>query len=231
MMRTSVTLFIFAVLLAVAKPGFAIQCRTCTGINLDCFGSLMNCASEYDICGSLFIEATLLGKTVTTTKRSCTTQKSCVPGDIFMHLANGYLETGSSICCTTDDCNAANLTVPARNETLNGIQCPYCVAEGSQTCKDETINCTGLETQCFTRQIGSITHKGCASKSFCANSQSIVITEKLYTVISSQWISCKAASEEQDVPGRASKVLQSTQIYLQIFVGFLIANSFFQCLF
>nr|XP_056702320.1 phospholipase A2 inhibitor and Ly6/PLAUR domain-containing protein-like [Euleptes europaea] len=218
MMRTSIALFIFAVLVAASKPAFAIQCRTCSAVNVECAGTLRNCSSEHDTCGLIFTKATLLGNTLKTTRRSCTTRQSCVPGDIFMHLDNGYRETGSSICCTTDDCNAANFTVPVWNETLNGQQCPSCSVDYPNTCKQETINCMGSATVCFTSMTGSIIHRGCATRSFCANSFGLVITKSLRIVLSSQSIECAT----DGVPG-----LGSSRLYLQTFAGFLIAKAFF----
>ncbi|XP_048357228.1 phospholipase A2 inhibitor and Ly6/PLAUR domain-containing protein-like [Sphaerodactylus townsendi] len=218
-------LFLFALLYVAARPAFTIQCRTCTGVNIECTGTLTTCSSEYDTCHLIFTEATLSGKTLKTTRRSCTTQKSCIPGDIFMHLANGYQETGQSLCCTTDDCNAANFTVPAWNEILNGKQCPSCSAESPNTCQQETINCMGSEDRCFTREIGSTIQKGCATRSFCANSFAITFSESL--ILSSQTIQCG----NEDVPGITNTAPESRWLCLQIFSGFLIAKPFLQCFF
>uniref|UniRef100_A0ACB8FRU3 Uncharacterized protein n=1 Tax=Sphaerodactylus townsendi TaxID=933632 RepID=A0ACB8FRU3_9SAUR len=52
-------LFLFALLYVAARPAFTIQCRTCTGVNIECTGTLTTCSSEYDTCHLIFTEATL----------------------------------------------------------------------------------------------------------------------------------------------------------------------------
>ncbi|XP_060114006.1 phospholipase A2 inhibitor and Ly6/PLAUR domain-containing protein-like [Heteronotia binoei] len=190
-------LFLFAIIFAITRTGSSIQCEVSHSIRAMSkrSTSLQTCGSEFDACGLLVIEATRSGKTVRTVKKSCTTRASCVPGAIFMRLDNGLREAGTSICCTTDRCNAGIPAVPTWNNTLNGLWCPSCSTNHPEPCQRETIRCRGSENKCFLRISGSIVHIGCATESFCANSAQtgITITDELGVLLSSQRIYCIAA--------------------------------------
>ncbi|XP_054854697.1 phospholipase A2 inhibitor and Ly6/PLAUR domain-containing protein-like [Eublepharis macularius] len=256
-MTALVSFFIFAVLLAIARRGSSLQCQTCYSLNGNCTGPIRECNPEFDACGSLVVETKTSAKTEKTIKKVCTTRSKCIPGVIFMDLENEYQESGNSICCTTDGCNTATLTVPTRNRTLNGLRCPFCYAKRPDTCQEEAINCRGSETQCFTRGAGGhtittinsvttvtyeITQKGCATESFCANAAEtgIVVSGKS-VIFGSQEIQCRAASHEANprstggqntaVGGGTSTTADSTRLYLHLFAGILMTKSFYRCLF
>ncbi|XP_077192580.1 phospholipase A2 inhibitor and Ly6/PLAUR domain-containing protein-like [Paroedura picta] len=192
-------LFLLAIIFAIARTGSPIRCEVSHSIRT--FSkrstSLKTCGPEYDACGLLVMEVTRSGKTVRTVKKTCAKRESCVPGDIFMHLKNGLKETGKSICCTTDACNAVIPAVPVWNEAPNGFRCPSCSTTRSNPCPEETIHCKGVEDQCFLRATGNIIHAGCATKSFCASSARtmVTITDSLGVVLSSQSIICKPANK------------------------------------
>ncbi|CAM5112631.1 unnamed protein product [Eretmochelys imbricata] len=66
--------------------------------------------------------------------------------------------------------------VPPMNTIPNGLQCPACYAENSYQCSENTVSCTGVQTQCFDIA-GKITigvlplktaMKGCTTESECA---------------------------------------------------------------
>ncbi|KAL8220107.1 UNVERIFIED_CONTAM: hypothetical protein K2H54_038668 [Gekko kuhli] len=155
-MMAPVSFFLLAVLLAIANRGSSIKCQTCYSFDGNCTNPIVACSPEFDSCSSLVVEIKTSAKTLKVISKDCTTHDLCTPGAIFMDLETGYQETGNSICCTTDGCNTASLTVPTKNETLNGLRCPFCFAESYEACKREVIDCSGWETQCFTRGAGGV---------------------------------------------------------------------------
>ncbi|XP_060114002.1 phospholipase A2 inhibitor and Ly6/PLAUR domain-containing protein-like [Heteronotia binoei] len=241
-MTAPVSFFLLAVLLATVGKGSSIECQKCYSINTDCIGRITVCDPEFDACSSLVVETNTSPKTQKTINKGCTTQKQCTPGAISMNLGTGYQETGDSICCTTDRCNNASLTVPTRNKTLNGLRCPFCYAERYEKCKQEVINCTGGENRCFTRTAGGykvttinsvttisyqITQQGCATESFCANIAKIGFVTSGNTLnFGTSEIKCRVASRSG-----TRKAPESTLIFLQALSGLLIMTSFYHCLF
>ncbi|XP_060113706.1 phospholipase A2 inhibitor and Ly6/PLAUR domain-containing protein-like [Heteronotia binoei] len=211
-MAAPVFFFLLAALLAVARRGSSIECKTCFALNGNCTGHVRVCEPEFDACSSLVVETKTSTKTQRTIRKKCVIHSQCVPGAIFMDLGIGYQESGVSDCCITDRCNTVFFTIPTRNKTLNGLRCPFCHAEGYEKCKEEVIDCRGLETQCFTRGAGGqtvstvnsvttvsyeITQKGCATKPFCANiAETGSFISGNSVTVGAQDIQCRAASRE-----------------------------------
>ncbi|XP_048358401.1 phospholipase A2 inhibitor and Ly6/PLAUR domain-containing protein-like [Sphaerodactylus townsendi] len=193
------TLFLFAILFAIARTGFPIQCEVSLRVTTrnQRSTSLRNCGPEFDTCQSLVIEATRFGKTVRTVKKFCSTKASCVPGAVFMHVEKGLKETGHNLCCSTNGCNTVVPPVPVWNETPNGLWCPSCSVQHPDKCEKETTRCKGLENQCFKRTIGNNVHMGCATEAFCANSAHarITITNTQGVQMSRHEIECSRAPQ------------------------------------
>ncbi|XP_077192949.1 phospholipase A2 inhibitor and Ly6/PLAUR domain-containing protein-like isoform X1 [Paroedura picta] len=253
-MAAPVSFFTLAVLLAIARTGSSIECQTCFAANSNCSGPIRVCGPEFDACQSLVVETKTPRKTHKTIKKTCTNLSRCTPGAIFMDLETGYQESGNNICCTTDGCNTDSLTVPTRNETLNGLRCPFCFAEESEPCKkDDVINCRGWENQCFTRGAGrqtvttinsvttvsyEFTQKGCATKSFCSHvAETGTFISGGSTILGAQVIQCRAASHEARPTGSEegnsgmSITRAPTHLCLQAFAGLLMTTFFYRCLF
>ncbi|OXB57102.1 hypothetical protein ASZ78_011766 [Callipepla squamata] len=51
-------------------------------------------------------------------------------------------------CCAGDACQTASVSLPPENNVPNGYQCPACYSVDSFHCANETVNCTGSESQC-----------------------------------------------------------------------------------
>ncbi|XP_054855643.1 phospholipase A2 inhibitor and Ly6/PLAUR domain-containing protein-like [Eublepharis macularius] len=241
-MTAPVSFFIFAVLFATARRGSSIQCQTCFYLNGTCVEPVEPCEPVFDACISVVIEAKSSVWKVRSTNNQCTTRKKCTPGPIFRDLENGYQEVGNSICCTTDGCNVATPAIPKRDEVLNGLRCPFCNAEGFDTCKEEVISCKGSATHCFTRRAGDktvttindvttttyeITQKGCATESFCANAADAgLIFSGNITLWGAPEVICRAAYS-----GGTNIGSDSTMLYLHILAGLLMTKSFHHCFF
>ncbi|XP_077192568.1 phospholipase A2 inhibitor and Ly6/PLAUR domain-containing protein-like [Paroedura picta] len=256
-MAAPVFFFPLAVLLATARRGSSIQCQKCNHIDGPCTDPVTACEPEFDTCGAILIETRKASMKVKITRKFCTTHHECTPGAIFMDLENGFRESGNSVCCKTDGCNTATLTVPTRNENFNGLWCPFCYAAEPATCKEEEIiRCRGSENQCFTRKEGreivktdsadikilnATTHKGCATESFCANVADTGVSISGSTlVVGGQTIECRAASNgtrpagsrEQNAVNSGPRIeMEATQLCLQAFVGLLMTTSFYRPLF
>ncbi|KAG6924483.1 hypothetical protein G0U57_017221, partial [Chelydra serpentina] len=78
--------------------------------------------------------------------------------------------------CVGNACSPTPVTVPPADTKPNGQRCPACTDVIAVQCNEETIQCTGSATRCIevtgTVTMGgtttSITMKGCASESLCA---------------------------------------------------------------
>ncbi|XP_060220996.1 protein RoBo-1-like [Meriones unguiculatus] len=77
-------------------------------------------------------------------------------------------------CCTTEQCNKENITVPSPSSEPNGVRCAACYSEKGKSCKvNATIVCTGNEKKCVevTGTVATSTFllygKGCATENAC----------------------------------------------------------------
>nr|XP_055069767.1 uncharacterized protein LOC129450786 isoform X1 [Misgurnus anguillicaudatus] len=70
-------------------------------------------------------------------------------------------------CCNTDGCN--NVSLPEKNNVLNGLKCDSCNSAEDKECKTP-LSCVGAQECCFTMTdfevLGNYTWKGCTSKKF-----------------------------------------------------------------
>ncbi|XP_041910822.1 protein RoBo-1-like [Arvicola amphibius] len=98
-------------------------------------------------------------------------------------------------CCTSDNCNKGDLTLPQASEEANGIQClAYYEEPGTQSILS-FLNCTGNETKCVAvigTAAGSshpfafvIAGMGCATESACNKSMTVLNSTNILTFCSS----------------------------------------------
>ncbi|XP_044847543.1 phospholipase A2 inhibitor and Ly6/PLAUR domain-containing protein-like [Mauremys mutica] len=109
--------------------------------------------------------------------KGCVPSSECKVGPVSVNFGNGMEIRTSFTCCVGDACRTTTVTVPLANTTLNGRSCRGCYALNTGQCNEQTIACTGPETQCIDIA-GTITSggsqmqtvmKGCASESICTN--------------------------------------------------------------
>ncbi|XP_074809855.1 phospholipase A2 inhibitor gamma subunit B-like [Natator depressus] len=121
-----------------------------------------------------FIDA--VSKRIVITQKSCLHSNSCRTDPISMNFGNGMTHRSRITCCVGEDCKTASDPLPPMNTIPNGLQCPACYAENSYQCSENTVSCTGVQTQCFDIA-GKITigalplkaaMKGCTTESECA---------------------------------------------------------------
>ncbi|KAM9114331.1 phospholipase A2 inhibitor and Ly6/PLAUR domain-containing protein-like [Pangshura tecta] len=172
-MEASLAACILAALLAT---GACLQCEVCSGTGTSCVGDLDTCQNTEDSCGITLTEDTMAGAKTQTVLKGCLSSSQCKAGAISVNLGTAKARRMSIACCQTDDCTPGPVKVPPANTTLNGWRCQGCYSPSSEQCREETIQCTGAETQCLDvagplKSGGStskIIMKGCVTKSVCA---------------------------------------------------------------
>ncbi|XP_044847045.1 phospholipase A2 inhibitor gamma subunit B-like [Mauremys mutica] len=163
------------ILAALLATGTCLQCEFCTGAGNNCTGSMQTCAAGQDSCAFIRTDVTMVGVKGQSFLKSCLPSSECKVGPISVNFGQVMTTRTSIVCCVGDACRTT--TVPPANTTLNGRSCRGCYALNAGQCNEQTIACTGPETQCIDIA-GTITSggsqmqtvmKGCASESVCAN--------------------------------------------------------------
>uniref|UniRef100_A0A8C5QVB5 UPAR/Ly6 domain-containing protein n=1 Tax=Leptobrachium leishanense TaxID=445787 RepID=A0A8C5QVB5_9ANUR len=178
--RMGSLLLLFGVLLALVSTGYSITCTSCTGFN--CTAGNITCADS-NACSTLYsATVTKDGGNLASFARACTPKDLC---NITKSMSYSNVKVKMAIqCCETDGCNPEFRELPPDNETANGVVCRSCRSESSDSCyTDETIECKGNENMCLLQTIkisgigtGSMSIRGCATKSFCdTTSQSLSV--------------------------------------------------------
>ncbi|XP_067397673.1 phospholipase A2 inhibitor and Ly6/PLAUR domain-containing protein-like isoform X2 [Emydura macquarii macquarii] len=136
---------------------------------------MQTCAAGRDSCGIALTESTAVGVMTQTSVKSCATSSECKTGPVSINFGNGITVRMNTACCVGEACRTTTVTVPPANTKPNGWRCPGCFAAFSQQCREETVYCTGAETQCIDitqtvkdggNSVQSVM-KGCASESIC----------------------------------------------------------------
>ncbi|XP_067397667.1 phospholipase A2 inhibitor gamma subunit B-like [Emydura macquarii macquarii] len=213
-MKASLAVCILAALLAV---GSCLQCEVCTAQGNSCTGPMQTCASGKDTCGILLTEVMQAGMKIQTTVKACVTSSECKTGPISVNFGKGITVKMSSACCVGEACKTTTVTVPPADTKPNGLRCPGCYTMPFDQCREETVDCTGVETQCMNAIVSmqleaggnpaQAVMKGCASESFCAqlNMSSSAFTGIGTNVTMGQ---CRAASGAGGMaPGTAGLLL------------------------
>ncbi|CAM2113843.1 unnamed protein product [Caretta caretta] len=134
------------------------------------------CDSGKDTCGVIKHEIVQASERIVITQKSCLYSNSCQTDSISMNFGNGMTHRSRITCGVGEDCKTASDPLPPMNTIPNGLQCPACYAENSYQCSENTVSCTGVQTQCFDIA-GKITigvlplktaMKGCTTESECA---------------------------------------------------------------
>ncbi|KFQ32492.1 Phospholipase A2 inhibitor 25 kDa subunit, partial [Mesitornis unicolor] len=153
----------------------SLQCEVCHGIGKSCSGPMKNCNSGEDICGIILHEVLIGGMAIPSSIKSCMPSSVCQLGPTTMNY--GKVKARSHVaCCTGNDCQTISVSLPPVDNTPNGHQCPACYSVDSFQCGNETVNCTGSETQCVDlaglMNSGGVTLKaamrGCTTISECS---------------------------------------------------------------
>ncbi|KAM9114334.1 phospholipase A2 inhibitor and Ly6/PLAUR domain-containing protein-like [Pangshura tecta] len=163
-------------LAAFLATGACLRCARCEGEGTSCTETLQTCSAGQTSCGVVLTEMTLNGEKTQTIVKGCATPSQCKAAFVSTNFGKQTMTRTSIACCQTDSCTPAPAKVPPADTTLNGRRCQGCYTSSSEQCREETIQCTGAETQCmdiagYLNSGGSATKtvmKGCGSEYVCA---------------------------------------------------------------
>ncbi|XP_039595659.1 uncharacterized protein LOC120517407 [Polypterus senegalus] len=144
------------------QPAPRLSCNNCFSSNSweTCYNGITTCGSDQTTCASIFSAQTSDVATFNTFVRHCSTPEKC---NLTLSINSGLqTSTWVSQCCSTDVCNTENADMPG---IPNGLVC----CGGNDDFCQSTVNCLGVQDQCFTSDIGGIISRGCSSKSVCAD--------------------------------------------------------------
>nr|XP_023969713.1 phospholipase A2 inhibitor gamma subunit B-like isoform X1 [Chrysemys picta bellii] len=210
-MEVSLVVCILAALLAT---GACLRCEVCDEPGTSCSGDLQTCDVGQDTCGIAWTDSTWVGSKTQTVIKKCVSSDLCKASPFSANFGDAMTRT-SFKCCMGNACRTTNITVPPADPKPNGRRCRGCYAMNADHCNEQTINCTGSETQCIdataTITIGGhekqTVMKGCASKSICIMAQ---VASQMFTDISVDLteVECTEASGAAGVaPGPAGRLL------------------------
>ncbi|CAM4630481.1 unnamed protein product [Lepidochelys olivacea] len=176
-MEASLAVCLLAALLAT---GSCLQCEVCAGQGTSCMGAMQTCPAGQESCAIARTVTTLAGVNTQSIHKHCVTSSQCKAGHVSMNFGKGMTTRTSIACCVGDTCKATIVIVPPADPKPNGRSCRGCYSLTSEQCREETIQCTGSETQCLDTA-GTITSaggnpvrmvmKGCVSQSICDHLQ------------------------------------------------------------
>ncbi|XP_029432609.1 phospholipase A2 inhibitor subunit gamma B-like [Rhinatrema bivittatum] len=162
---------------ALVAPGTSLQCQQCTSMNSNtCSSPPQECQSLHTHCISMLKETiTGVGSSkMVTLIRSCGTNKHC--DKVTSITAGSYHMMTMFKCCTKENCNTQQMSMPRTETDVNGLSCPSCYSLSSHTCdRKENTTCKGAEDRCIeydvtvktgTMEAKSAVH-GCATRNLC----------------------------------------------------------------
>ncbi|XP_021237129.1 phospholipase A2 inhibitor subunit gamma B-like [Numida meleagris] len=161
-------------LLTFLDPGAMLQCEVCHSIGRSCSGPMETCNDDADTCGIILHEVKIGGMAIPSSIKACLPSRICQMGPVTMNY--GKVKARSRLaCCMGDACRTTSVSLPPENNEPNGFQCPACYSVDSFRCANETVNCTGSESQCVDlaglMNTGGLTvkaaMKGCTTISEC----------------------------------------------------------------
>ncbi|XP_073458035.1 phospholipase A2 inhibitor and Ly6/PLAUR domain-containing protein-like [Aquarana catesbeiana] len=147
----------FLIFSGVIATGNALKCVTCkviergTTLN-DCDGELEECDENTYKCATQIEQNNVGGDVITAVK------KGCFPVDYKDYCEQRFeLNAGeefdisvfSKCCDEKDGCNSCPIQMPAGNTTPNGLKCPVCFAQDTNTCITTEQECVGDQLQCI----------------------------------------------------------------------------------
>ncbi|CAJ0931640.1 unnamed protein product [Ranitomeya imitator] len=173
-MGSTVAIVLF--LAAFVSSGHSLQCMQCTGFSdTPCTGSLRDCPSISDVCGTMVIRTRGHRWTSFNYIRSCVNISECSNNASVTGL---YTTTATATtCCFTNNCTTSIPILPVENYTLNGLACPSYVETLMEPCDIKNVSaCTGDQIRCVrysaSTTLGSTSSDlffgGCATENTCA---------------------------------------------------------------
>ncbi|XP_031762532.1 phospholipase A2 inhibitor and Ly6/PLAUR domain-containing protein-like isoform X2 [Xenopus tropicalis] len=175
-------LAILCVLSVFAATGYSLSCMNCQNFNGEtCSGGYYACPTN-QVCGFMVSKFSMfsIGKSRNEYQvtRYCAPQELCNLTGSFRYPT--FNSTFASSCCYTDKCTPATPTLPDNMDKSNGLTCPACFTNDSNSCDlSQRMPCYGNETVCYQDNgilpavpsyslvPNSVMVHGCATKSLC----------------------------------------------------------------
>ncbi|XP_026524781.1 phospholipase A2 inhibitor and Ly6/PLAUR domain-containing protein-like [Notechis scutatus] len=166
----------FGLLSALIASGIALKCEVCIGQGHNCSGNIEVCPPEHDFCGITAFESVLEELQVQGIIKSCAPSSVCEGGSAHINLGKKGRSRTSVFCCKHDACNTDfPVKLPELDTKINGLRCPACYASFPDSCKDDTVDCVGSESQCinlagyihFEESSTKVAMKGCTTHDVC----------------------------------------------------------------
>ncbi|XP_053308590.1 phospholipase A2 inhibitor gamma subunit B-like isoform X1 [Spea bombifrons] len=177
----------FCTLSALLSTCYSLSCTKCFSLTTDfCTGPSITCPAD-QVCASSYTITIARGVRVSQVySRDCVAKQYCTMKG-SMGFAQNSRSSMSITCCSTDNCEPPQPTLPAENNWANGLVCRSCISPDSLWCyTDDTIRCTGDENMCLlqtTKIIGSVSSsialRGCATKNICDFGRQAVTTDQV----------------------------------------------------
>ncbi|XP_015268598.1 PREDICTED: phospholipase A2 inhibitor and Ly6/PLAUR domain-containing protein-like, partial [Gekko japonicus] len=164
------TLSLVAILVATAH---SLVCKCTAGPGCSLLGTCS--APDSGVCLTMAQKNNLGLPWSSRVYRACEQNAQvCDENVMTLTVGKGLYWTSRTECCTTDNCNAASISVPPVSLTPNGRECPACFAVGSDCAGPETQKCTGDQDHCIT--ISGTMDEGAVSVPFIAKGCSTATT-------------------------------------------------------
>ncbi|KAM3833668.1 phospholipase A2 inhibitor and Ly6/PLAUR domain-containing protein-like [Vipera latastei] len=166
----------FGLLSALIASGFALKCEVCISQGHNCSSNIELCPPEHDSCGIIAFESVLEELQAQGIIKSCVPSSVCEDGSAHINLGKKGRSRTSVFCCKHDACNTDfPVKLPELDTKVNGLQCPACYASFPDSCKDDTVDCVGSESQCidlagyihFENTSTKVAMKGCTTHAVC----------------------------------------------------------------
>ncbi|KAG8142819.1 hypothetical protein E2320_006019 [Naja naja] len=188
------------------KTSIALKCEVCIGQGLNCSGNIEVCPPEHEFCGITAFESVLEELQAQGIIKSCVPSSVCEGGSAHINLGK----------------KGRSRTMPELDTKINGLRCPACYASFPDSCKDDTVDCVGSESQCinlsgyidFEETSTKVAMKGCTTHDVCdATIGGAAAFSQASSAITS--LECMPASST------ASSSPGPTRLFFLVMMGFL----------
>ncbi|KAM6437627.1 phospholipase A2 inhibitor and Ly6/PLAUR domain-containing protein-like [Liasis olivaceus] len=166
----------FSLLSALIASGIALKCEVCIGQGHNCSGNIEVCPPGHDFCGITAFESELEELQAQGIIKNCVPSSVCEVGSAHINLGKKGRSRTSVFCCKDDACNTDfPVKLPELDTKVNGLWCPACYASFPDSCKDDSVDCVGSESQCidlagyihFEETSTEVAMKGCTTQAVC----------------------------------------------------------------
>lgn len=151
-------------------------CIQATCENGNCPGSTSTCPTSYSCFSQIQkLETPSPDTNLVLEQKGCASYQNLCALEFSATLGNRQKFRYKTQCCTGEQCNKENPTLPPLSSEVNGVECPACYNNKTNTCSTTTpLKCTGAEKKCIevtSRDPSSnivMYGKGCATENACA---------------------------------------------------------------